>query len=801
MATFSNLAYFPVTNKFSSNRASYDPNKKSLNNIEMNGTITKYSTTKVEMESTLTSFTSVTENGYISEQQVRQNISITKQSVDHYRQGMIIEGGVGYRQRVVIRSYEVGPDTTATTESIVNLLQAGFDIGWSVECRDCSLAGKYCVYGPKASDTRPIIFQCQKEYHEITRFEGNLIIAGIVVGVTPPRSLGLVFGIDSTSLPFSTASSSVATIPSKDIVVSFKQWFKSGHNLFLHQIFQILKATDDADRFRDSSYDVSFHHRADLALSHLDLRLTEALVLEVLHYGSEKEHDVLSCLKFFDGVGRQRSFRHTRATFNTIFKILSRTMLMSLIHDFLSSFSSNRYDHSVRFHDMLVMGYAVSGKPEVALQMLGKMRFQGLDLDNFGYHVLLNSLVEENCFDAVHVIAQQIALKGFKNDITHSIMLKWLCKQNRLDEADEYLRRLVSEGKANGSQVGVLVRVLCQHKNFKHAGTLMNEFHDLESTLSTLAVWRTCQSAIGTSPSGSVIRVKRVRDTRQLTEAVIVVYCKVDYIGKSDWRSSAEQRRCSCGYKRRNRPNTGLLKILQILELEEPIAQMKIIHVAGTKGNEKASDDIPMPTYIRFLALLAFKIFSGENVDVAILEAGLGGKFDATNVQAPVVCGISSLGYDHMEILGYTLGAIAGEKARIFKVPLQTVPLVNTNLLNGLKLGLEGEHQYVNAGLAVALCSTWLQRIGHLGITHPENTTSLPEQFIKGLTATVNLQGRAQIVPNDYTNNDSPGDLTFYLDGSYSPESMEICARWFLQSHADVKAKKNSQVNTLLILS
>ncbi|XP_004299031.1 PREDICTED: uncharacterized protein LOC101302651 isoform 2 [Fragaria vesca subsp. vesca] len=69
-----------------------------------------------------------------------------------------------------------------TYEAVAKALQAGFDIGWSVECRDCSLAGKYCVYGPKASDTRPIIFECQKEYHEITRFEGNLIIAGIVVG-------------------------------------------------------------------------------------------------------------------------------------------------------------------------------------------------------------------------------------------------------------------------------------------------------------------------------------------------------------------------------------------------------------------------------------------------------------------------------------------------------------------------------------------------------------------------------------------------------------------------------------------
>ncbi|KAL6190377.1 hypothetical protein ACLB2K_036775 [Fragaria x ananassa] len=122
MATFSTLAYFPITIKFSWIRASYDPNKKSMNNIKINGTYTTPST-KVDMASTLTSITSLTENGCISEQQVRQNIPTTKQSVDHYRQGMMIEGGVGYRQRVVIRSYEVGPDKTATLESILNLLQ------------------------------------------------------------------------------------------------------------------------------------------------------------------------------------------------------------------------------------------------------------------------------------------------------------------------------------------------------------------------------------------------------------------------------------------------------------------------------------------------------------------------------------------------------------------------------------------------------------------------------------------------------------------------------------------------------
>lgn len=53
----------------------------------------------------------------------RQNIPTKKQLVDPNRQGLIVEGGVGYKQTVVVRSYEVGPDKTATLETILNLLQ------------------------------------------------------------------------------------------------------------------------------------------------------------------------------------------------------------------------------------------------------------------------------------------------------------------------------------------------------------------------------------------------------------------------------------------------------------------------------------------------------------------------------------------------------------------------------------------------------------------------------------------------------------------------------------------------------
>ena len=69
--------------------------------------------------------------------------------------------------------------------------------------------------------------------------------------------------------------------------------------------------------------------------------------------------------------------------------------------------------------------------------------------------------------------------------------------------------------------------------------------------------------------------------------------------------------------------------------------------------------------------------------------------------------------------------------------------------------------------------------------------SSLPEQFIKGLT-TASLQGRAQIVPDRLIDMECPGDLVFYLDGAHSPESMEVCARWF-----SLAIKEDSQQPTL----
>lgn len=81
------------------------------------------------------------------------------------------------------------------------------------------------------------------------------------------------------------------------------------------------------------------------------------------------------------------------------------------------------------------------------------------------------------------------------------------------------------------------------------------------------------------------------------------------------------------------------------------------------------------PTYFDVLTAVAFKWFAEQGVEIAIVETGLGGRLDSTNVLKPEVTAITSISKDHMQQLGNTLAAIAGEKAGIFKqgVPALTV--------------------------------------------------------------------------------------------------------------------------------
>ncbi|MBI2930045.1 MAG: bifunctional folylpolyglutamate synthase/dihydrofolate synthase [Planctomycetes bacterium] len=130
------------------------------------------------------------------------------------------------------------------------------------------------------------------------------------------------------------------------------------------------------------------------------------------------------------------------------------------------------------------------------------------------------------------------------------------------------------------------------------------------------------------------------------------------------------------------------------------------------------------PTFFEIMTAAAFVIFKKRRVDCAVLEVGLGGRLDATNVVEPAACAITRIDYDHTDKLGTTLAAIAGEKAGILKrgVPVVTsetratplgviarharrmrAPLTRARTTDAPRLNVLGEHQRENAAVAIEL--------------------------------------------------------------------------------------------------
>ncbi len=83
--------------------------------------------------------------------------------------------------------------------------------------------------------------------------------------------------------------------------------------------------------------------------------------------------------------------------------------------------------------------------------------------------------------------------------------------------------------------------------------------------------------------------------------------------------------------------------------------------------NNRAVIDEVRPSFFEITVAMAFDYFAKEKVDIAIIETGLGGRLDSTNVVHPILSIITNISYDHQQFLGDTLEAIAGEKAGIIK--------------------------------------------------------------------------------------------------------------------------------------
>jgi dihydrofolate synthase/folylpolyglutamate synthase len=157
-------------------------------------------------------------------------------------------------------------------------------------------------------------------------------------------------------------------------------------------------------------------------------------------------------------------------------------------------------------------------------------------------------------------------------------------------------------------------------------------------------------------------------------------------------------------------------------------------HVDRVLALESCSHALPRAlTFFETITLAAMVAFAAREVDTIVLEAGMGGRLDATRIGRAVTCAITSVGLDHQRYLGATLTAIAKEKADVmaFGTPVVSAPqrpevhavLSRVARARGSSLrfidplaraprGLAGEHQRVNGALALASVRHFIPRAG-----------------------------------------------------------------------------------------
>ena len=320
---------------------------------------------------------------------------------------------------------------------------------------------------------------------------------------------------------------------------------------------------------------------------------------------------------------------------------------------------------------------------------------------------------------------------------------------------------------------------------------------------------------------------------------------------------------------RTDQPNFGLERMVELLTLRgNPHLKLKVIHIGGTNGKgstitflknmlEKMglkvgvfsspylihyTDQISIngksipearleammadyesllegerglalqgTTEFEIITALAYDYFAAEKVDVAIMEVGMGGLLDSTNVCQPILTGITTIGLDHVALLGDTLEAIAEQKAGIIKqgIPLVTGHIVpealavidriaegknapriaygtdyqvrhQESVVTGevfdytsavrqacFQTGLLGLHQIENAGLAIALLDTFCQEDGR---ALPANT--LVAQALEETRWT----GRLEVLSSD---------PLLILDGAHNPHAIKALLATLQERFAD----------------
>ncbi|CMU86480.1 bifunctional folylpolyglutamate synthase/dihydrofolate synthase [Streptococcus pneumoniae] len=225
----------------------------------------------------------------------------------------------------------------------------------------------------------------------------------------------------------------------------------------------------------------------------------------------------------------------------------------------------------------------------------------------------------------------------------------------------------------------------------------------------------------------------------------------------------------------------------------------------------EVSTKLQETTEFEIITALAYDYFASEQVDVAIMEVGMGGLLDSTNVCQPILTGITTIGLDHVALLGDTLEAIAEQKAGIIK---QGIPLVTgritpealtvidriaegkvaprlaygadyqvchqESVVTGevfdytssvrqgrFQIGLLGLHQIENAGMAIALLDTFCQEDGRELVANILIAQALEE---------TSWPGRLEVVSRD---------PLMILDGAHNPHAIKALLATLQERFAD----------------
>ena len=187
------------------------------------------------------------------------------------------------------------------------------------------------------------------------------------------------------------------------------------------------------------------------------------------------------------------------------------------------------------------------------------------------------------------------------------------------------------------------------------------------------------------------------------------------------------------------------------------------------------------PSFFEATTAAALLAFSRTPADACVIEVGLGGRLDATNVTTPVVCGIAQVGIDHQAFLGETLAEIAGEKAGIAKAgvpliclsqPLEALARIEAVVADaGAPLLVEGRDWQIDDTLAPSMAGKHQLRNANLAAQMAAQA-GIGQEAIRAGIAKARWPARLQKLASGALS----GSKQIWIDGAHNPAAAEALA-------------------------